>query len=161
MRVAVLALALLTSLPAVAQAPRPGAELRFATLGSTGGMQGSAFLPIAPSDVRTRPRDATCPAPRVAIRARGLRGLVRNLEIVLPDVRSPGTLPIGSACDQASVVARLEDGSEVTGEGSVHVRSVDAEGATRYVLDLEWSPRVRGERLPMSGHVVVPPPQTP
>src|SRR5688572_10026975 len=122
------ALALVLAVPVLAQAPRPGADLRFATLGSSGGLQGSAFLPIAPSDVRALARTATCPRARIEARARGLRGMVRELRFSLPDVSTAGTVTIGTACDQATVKAKLEDGSEVEGTGTLEVTRVERTG---------------------------------
>ena len=154
-------LLVLIALPAVAQAPRPGAELRFATLGSSGGMQGTAFLPIAPSDVRPAPRTPGCTVARFDVRARGLRGLIRELKLSLPDVSSPGEVQIGAGCDQATVTAKLDDGTEVEGTGSVRVTALPRGGSIKLELDLTWSPRVRGQVLPMTGHIVVPAPPAP
>lgn len=147
--------------PATAQAPRPGASLSFATLGSSGGMQGSAFLPIAPSDVRPRAADATCPNARLEIRARGLRGFVRDLRVTMPDVSSAGTLDIGAGCTEATVRAKLEDGAEVTGAGTVRVTRVFTNGPVKLELALDWAPRVGNATLPMTGQLVVPAPPVP
>jgi hypothetical protein len=124
-------------------------------------MQGTAFLPIAPSDVRPAPRTQQCAVPRIDVRARGLRGLVRELRLSLPDVASPGEVQIGTGCDQATVKAKLDDGAEVEGSGNVRVTHVPREGSIKLELDLTWSPRVRGQALPMTGHIVVPAPPAP
>ncbi len=147
--------------PVTAQAPRPGASLSFATLGSSGGMQGSAFLPIAPSDVRPRPADGTCPNARLEIRARGLRGFVRDLRVTMPDVASAGAITIGAGCTEATVRAKLEDGAEVTGAGTLRVTRVSTSGPVKLELALDWAPRVGGTTLPMTGQLVVPAPPLP
>lgn len=150
-----LALTLLASV-ALAQAPaRPGAELRFATLGSSGGMQGTAFLPIPWSAVRAVPTSGRCTG-RLEIKGRGLRGFVREVTFDVPAGLRVGDHTIGTACDQVAVKIKIEDGTEAAGTGTLHVTTASTTGPVRFEFDLEFQPIVRGSALPMTGHVIVP-----
>lgn len=135
-----------------AQSARAGLHLQFATLSSTGGLRGEAFLPISGRHIesRSRPEAPPCASgPELSFESRHPSAYVRSVRVSLRGDGSSFTIG-ASSCPTAILEATLEDGTVLkAGKGSV---KIDRSKPGEISGELEWTPIHEKEPLPFRGN---------
>jgi len=148
--------------PVRAQSERHGVRVHYTSLGSAGGLEGRAFLPVSTQGVAENAPTSACPGVRrLNIQAALTRGPLRGLRLDVPSTKN-GRVLLSAACDGAAIEAKLEDGSLLNGgRGYIEVQSEPsaADGTFRGTFALTTD--LRGVPLTLEGSFVVPRAKTP
>lgn len=127
-----LVLALLALASAVsAQTPRLGVRVQLAQMSSSGGLSGSAFVPVPPSATSF----AAGECPTTTATGRLPRGPMRMIRVVISGPHTTRGVELGTACGQAQLSIELEDGTTLVAErGTLRLEVDRAAGRMRGAL---------------------------
>ncbi len=135
-----------------AWAARHGVRVHYTSIAPQGGLEGNAFLPVAPSAVRIEPHpEVACRAfSRITLTAQLPRGPLRRLLVAASVPRTGGKSSLADGgCGQAVVETTLEDNTVLRG-GQGFVEITHMPSASQPTIEGRFSQTATREGVPVT-----------